>query len=76
MNDSHKIDLLAKAIDSNKQLVVLSHKIDLLAKAIDSNKQIIVLENRKLELLGQMLKALEYKYEKAKKDKDNEQTNG
>jgi hypothetical protein len=52
-----------------------SHKIDLLAKAIDSSKKLISLENRKLELLGQMLKAFEYKYEKAKKAKANEQTN-
>lgn len=53
-----------------------SHKIDLLAKAIDSSKELIALENRKLELLGQMLKALESKHKKAKEDKDNEQTNG
>lgn len=47
----------------------MSREIDLLAKAIASSKELIALENRKLELLGQMLKAFEYRYEKAKKEK-------
>lgn len=53
----------------SKQGVYMSREIDLLAKAIASSKELIALENRKLELLGQMLKAFEYRYEKAKKEK-------